>query len=416
MILTVLIPTRNRAELLRTCLDRLDPVAAALADAGHTLTVLVSDNAATDHTQAVLAAPRPYPLRHVRRAQAGEIYESIATAMWQATIGPPDEAVVLIGDDDGLEPATLITALNHLAANPAHLGVAAGIRTTREDGTVETYQTLESDAPTLIEAGTILPVMDRWNYLEAVIVRRRAWRDLHPFADIGLPCQAEALVQYALNGGIMWIGGVLILKTFHQGAETTRIGTAYHQARIVEDHERAWAELVRQGLAAPAPSILGTMLARSYSGITAGLKQPRPAVALSVAKRIVAHRPDIRMPTAQEEQILFQAGVEHLAKIIVLSLARSVALPLASLGAAATLLQQRLTGYLNEAGVAVTLREGLDPAVDLVVVIALAEIPAAQAACPSAVIIALDALWRWHRTTRRAIQFALAQTMLKMPL
>lgn len=113
---SVVIATRNRAGLLRGCLDRL----AAQTAAG-SFDIVVVDNGSTDDTAAVVAdaAARGIPVRRI------EVAEPNRGKARNAGIAAAAGATVIFCDDDTLAPPGWVRA--HLAARDgAPRGVVAG--------------------------------------------------------------------------------------------------------------------------------------------------------------------------------------------------------------------------------------------------------------------------------------------------
>lgn len=92
MRISLVIPTRERCELLRHCL------AAALAVRDHDFEVVVSDNVSADGTAEMLAAIDDPRLKVVRPAARVSMRRNFETALDGAT----GDYVIFIGDDDGV--------------------------------------------------------------------------------------------------------------------------------------------------------------------------------------------------------------------------------------------------------------------------------------------------------------------------
>ena len=123
---SIAIPTYNRATTLERALR------SALEQTHTDLEVLVSDNASTDDTAALLervAAGDPR-LRVVRHAANRGMVGNIAAA---ASLARGDH-VMLLADDDWLAPRCVEAALGALRARPGAAGAVAGVTYVR-DGT-----------------------------------------------------------------------------------------------------------------------------------------------------------------------------------------------------------------------------------------------------------------------------------------
>lgn len=100
MKFTVIIPTRERAATLQHSLATV--VAQDYAD----LTILVSDNASTDNTRAVVESFKDSRIRYVNTGQRLEM-----SANWEFALRHvQDGFVCYLGDDDGLLPGAVSTA------------------------------------------------------------------------------------------------------------------------------------------------------------------------------------------------------------------------------------------------------------------------------------------------------------------
>ena len=109
-----LLPTRNRAPLLRQAL------AAVLAQPGGDLEVVVSDNASSDETPEVIREFGDDPrLRVVRTPRPLNVVDNWEHALDHAT----GEWIVVVGDDDGPVPS-LVSRLDPLADPDATRAVA----------------------------------------------------------------------------------------------------------------------------------------------------------------------------------------------------------------------------------------------------------------------------------------------------
>jgi glycosyltransferase involved in cell wall biosynthesis len=92
-LITIAIPTRNRAKLLQDC------VASALAQTYRNIEVLVSDNASTDETAAILDAIADKRLRVIRNDENIGMVRNFARCVEKAS----GDYLVLIADDNILD-------------------------------------------------------------------------------------------------------------------------------------------------------------------------------------------------------------------------------------------------------------------------------------------------------------------------
>ncbi len=124
---TVVVPTRNRARWLRSCL------ASVLAQTHPRLEVVVADNASTDDTADVVAAFDDPRVRYLRRPTDLGLIESFA----RAAAGVDSDHLLLLGDDDLLTtPDVVATLVAVLDANPSVGMVHSGFDLIGEDGGV----------------------------------------------------------------------------------------------------------------------------------------------------------------------------------------------------------------------------------------------------------------------------------------
>ena len=105
---TVAIPTYNRAELLR------EAIGSVLAQTYRDFVLVVSDNASTDHTRAVVTAVDDPRVRYVRRADNLGLVGN-----WNACMAEAEtEYVIVLSDDDLLRADYLAEAVAALEAHP----------------------------------------------------------------------------------------------------------------------------------------------------------------------------------------------------------------------------------------------------------------------------------------------------------
>jgi glycosyltransferase involved in cell wall biosynthesis len=94
MRISVLIPTRERAEYLASCLCTV----TAISDPA--LEIIVSDNASLDSTRAVVEAARDARIRYVNTGRRLSMRQNFENAIRHAS----GEYVIVIGDDDAMLP------------------------------------------------------------------------------------------------------------------------------------------------------------------------------------------------------------------------------------------------------------------------------------------------------------------------
>ena len=124
IFLTVVIPTYNRAALLKRCVD------SVLATTSREIEVLVSDNASPDETQSVLKAFNDSRLRYWRNAENVGAERNIL-GLWRAARG---RWVFCLGDDDYLLAGALERILSIVKTQP-EVGVVIGdVEVVKESG------------------------------------------------------------------------------------------------------------------------------------------------------------------------------------------------------------------------------------------------------------------------------------------
>jgi glycosyltransferase involved in cell wall biosynthesis len=106
MLLSICIPTYNRASLLRQTLAHLCDVKWPFE-----AEIVVYDNASTDDTARVLSS---FPVRSLRQARTVDPIDNHFSVLRVAR----GEFAFYLGDDDAVIPAALAAALEHARANP----------------------------------------------------------------------------------------------------------------------------------------------------------------------------------------------------------------------------------------------------------------------------------------------------------
>lgn len=118
MTLTISVPTFNRAKELRVLLDEISIQARDVPDGA--LSVLVSDNASTDDTATVVDSMRRkladqlVELKYLRNKTNIGFSPNVIKAVENAA----GEYVLIMGDDDSLEPGTLKFLLDQMSFHP----------------------------------------------------------------------------------------------------------------------------------------------------------------------------------------------------------------------------------------------------------------------------------------------------------
>jgi glycosyltransferase involved in cell wall biosynthesis len=110
-LLSICIPTRNRAETLRLTLENVLSEARPL---GAQVEVLVADNASTDHTAQVLESFAPWIRYRIREANLGYFGNLVGLATEMAR----GRMIWALGDDDLVLRGGLARALRAMAEHP----------------------------------------------------------------------------------------------------------------------------------------------------------------------------------------------------------------------------------------------------------------------------------------------------------
>lgn len=119
-ILSICIPTFNRAELLRQALGK---AIRELTDLNDCVEVVVSDNASTDHTRLVVGELRgDAPIRYHRNERNVGIAANVHRVVEAAT----GDYCWILGDDDLLAHGAVVEILRLLAANPGVPAIVTG--------------------------------------------------------------------------------------------------------------------------------------------------------------------------------------------------------------------------------------------------------------------------------------------------
>ena len=114
--ITVVIPTRNRAQTLLSCLRTCSAQRYA------NFTILVSDNASTDNTRAVVEAAGDSRIRYFNTGYFVSMSDN-----WEFALSHVAEGyVTFIGDDDGLLPDAIADLARLLEGSGARAVLAQG--------------------------------------------------------------------------------------------------------------------------------------------------------------------------------------------------------------------------------------------------------------------------------------------------
>jgi glycosyltransferase involved in cell wall biosynthesis len=184
-LLSICIPTRNRAQRLRVALEAVVP---QIRSRPHEVELWISDNASTDATAEVIAAAGPADL--VNSARNDRDIGAIANFIHAATSLARGRYVWLIGDDDVLRPGAVerVMAAIRASAEVDAIYVNFRIASHRDhwpesahggwDGPFDRAANPDLvDRPLNRWADTLAPESSLGTQVYAHVVRRRLWLD-----------------------------------------------------------------------------------------------------------------------------------------------------------------------------------------------------------------------------------------------
>ncbi len=250
-LLSICIPTYNRAELLRSALYS---IVRQAADLGGQVEVVVSDNCSPDHTPEVIAwAETLGPVRYHRNAEnigAGRNFLQLAQHLAEG------EYCWLLGDDDLLREGAVAEVVSALAGHPdidyAFVNVAYEEISEREPGLVDNTEKYACQRRTCFVEGH--HIVERWeriigysdhggpfNYIGSHILRTRLWREeTFDFkTDEGFPSLEATLphaciaAKYMTGRPALYLGRPLVL-VFLGGQEWQSFWPMIQVVRVLE--------------------------------------------------------------------------------------------------------------------------------------------------------------------------------------
>ena len=189
-ILSICIPTYNRADLLDRMLATLELALAKVSE--HSCEIVIRDNASADDTQEVI---NRFGDRHVIRCFRNEENIGAMRNMLSVPLDAKGEFVWLLGDDDFVAPEAFVTILKQIGQNPDVDGHIASHAIMYEDLREESERLiLSGELPAvescLIRSGVTETRLDRFedvfalsdvspalNFLSNVIVRQKQWAE-----------------------------------------------------------------------------------------------------------------------------------------------------------------------------------------------------------------------------------------------
>jgi glycosyltransferase involved in cell wall biosynthesis len=200
-LISVIIPTRNRASLLREALESVLAVGAAHQDR-FGLEILVIDDGSTDETADVVGR---YPARllHTAGAQGASAGRNVGMA---AATG---DYIAFLDDDDVWLPDNVSAQLAVLEAHPEYGLVFAQAQRTEEDLTP--FGDLEPPGPA--ESGWIFErLLYFWPQVGMMLVRAEVAREVGPFDESLVSLEDwDYILRVAKKWQIGWVETPVIL-------------------------------------------------------------------------------------------------------------------------------------------------------------------------------------------------------------
>ncbi|MEY2513161.1 MAG: hypothetical protein QOJ89_519 [bacterium] len=216
---SIAIPTYNR----RTKLERA--IASALAQSHEDLEVVVTDNASSDGTDELLArlAAADGRLRVVRQSSNRGMVANLNAAFALAQ----GSYVMLLSDDDWLDPRCIATALALLGERPGAAAALGHVAYVREDGEAvaagQPVALLGADPARRVRDYFAAVTADHGNTWLYGIARRSLVQRLPPMRNV-LAFDWLRVAQLAFSGEIAMTGETLIFRELGgTSATTTRL-------------------------------------------------------------------------------------------------------------------------------------------------------------------------------------------------
>lgn len=275
-VVSLCIPTFNRARYLRCLLPLL---AEELAAFPHRCEVVVSDNASTDDTPAVLGEfVDRLPLRVIRHETNQGAYANVRHVLGQGR----GEFLVYLADDDMLAFEELAALITRLKANPGIVAAYAPwiIHDLVDNRTIGTFYQQTEDV--LIRQGDQRALLDTVLRLKAfpeiVVARRDAWHALD------LRINPHAFWAFVFASAYVGRGEVLFssrpfyvsISRYFAGPPRTQVG--------MEEVETSW-DCYRGGLEFILGRALGQLAPADHAALLTRIN-PMIAQRMAVAIRL----------------------------------------------------------------------------------------------------------------------------------
>jgi glycosyltransferase involved in cell wall biosynthesis len=245
MKVSVVIATYNRAEMLREAIE------AALAQTRPPDEIVISDDASTDHTWAMLEemAGRQPRLRIFRRAQNSGGAENWSFAI-QQTMG---DCIAWCSDDDRFTPSHLEASVDYLEQHPqVGLVHAAFVDVIEAGGASETLpRPLRFPETRVLGRAELLSYLTRyydWPFHPSTLVlRRTVWERVGPFNPAYALADTDWFVRAVEHFPAALLAPYGADNRRHPGNWSNRLGSARMQReifQIVESSiERHWPNI-----------------------------------------------------------------------------------------------------------------------------------------------------------------------------
>jgi glycosyltransferase involved in cell wall biosynthesis len=214
-MVSILIPTYNRASLLQQA------IRSALSQTYDNLEIVVSDNASTDETSAILAQQTDSRITLLRQTTNVGPIRNINACLGSAQ----GEFVLVLSDDDLLLPHCIARMMEQCLMHPAAT-VAYG--QTRKETTDGQLIVTTRPSPTLMEPG--LEFVMQWiDGRREVAFCCTMFRRSHLLEIGGFPafpaCDAAARAAVALRGDVLHIPEVLAIYRVHALSDSHSFST-----------------------------------------------------------------------------------------------------------------------------------------------------------------------------------------------
>jgi hypothetical protein len=221
-LVTVAIPTWNRASLLRDCL------ASITRQTFSDYEVIVSDNASTDNTAEVVASFRDPRVHYAPLERNIGLHGNLSRCL-QLGRAP---YVAVVADDERMLPENLERKVALLEEHPSVGIVHSAIRLAyvATDGAVTEKVAVHTKAPVApVEPGLLLVrrlmTEPSWMYLSSLVLRRSTIGD-ERFEEIdGPPCDLGICLRIAWRTDVAYVPEAQVVSQVHAEADSIKEGT-----------------------------------------------------------------------------------------------------------------------------------------------------------------------------------------------